>query len=89
MHGTYIHGALANLKYEGLVECVMMKLYVFTGSAAPIKSTFGNIYQKDKMYSIEVPVQGQELDSESESESEQDSEDAAAKDRYADSFLLP
>jgi hypothetical protein len=39
------------------------------------------------MYSIEVPVQGQELDS--ELESDQDSEDAAAKDRDADLFLLP
>ena len=43
------------------------------------------------MYSIEVPLQGQELDSESDSESqsEQDSDDAVTNDKDADLFLLP
>ena len=61
--------------------------YAFIGSAAPISSTFGNIYQKDKMYSIEVPVQGQELDAELESES--DSDDGEMKGKDADLFLFP
>lgn len=31
------------------------------GSAAPVQSTFGPPYQKDKMYSIEVPTTGEQV----------------------------